>query len=83
MILCLICKEVVSIFKDYYLKRQYMQKHAAKFDSRQGVFYKDKIVELKNHLSSQQRVHLSCKKDSNIKATGYSKPDYKKIETIY
>ena len=29
--LCLICREFMQVFKDYDLKRQYMQKHAAKF----------------------------------------------------
>ena len=28
--LCLICREFMQVFKDYDLKRQYMQKHAAK-----------------------------------------------------
>lgn len=27
---CLICKEIVPVFKDYNLKKPYMQKHAAK-----------------------------------------------------
>jgi len=70
VILCLICKEFEYVLEYYNLKRQYLQKRAAKFNSCQGMFCKDKIVELKKHLSSQQRVHLSCKKDSNIKAMG-------------
>lgn len=42
MALCLICKEIMSVFKDYNLKRHYMQKHAAKFHAYQGMFRKDK-----------------------------------------
>ncbi|KAE9532362.1 hypothetical protein AGLY_009985 [Aphis glycines] len=30
--LCLICKETISIFKDYNLRRHYLQKHATKMD---------------------------------------------------
>ena len=31
--LCLIHREFVQVFKDYDLKRSYMQKHAAKFNT--------------------------------------------------
>ena len=68
MVLCLIFKETLSVFKYYSLKRHYMQKHAAKFDAYKGMFHKhaakfdaykgmfheDKIVELKKCLPSQQ-----------------------------
>lgn len=44
MELCLICKECLyQFFKDYSLKRDYMQKNAAKFNTYQGIFQKDKI----------------------------------------
>jgi hypothetical protein len=52
--LCLICKETISVFKNYNLKRHYLQKHAAKMDSYQWFFRKQKILELKTCLSSQQ-----------------------------
>ncbi|XP_041442018.1 general transcription factor II-I repeat domain-containing protein 2-like [Xenopus laevis] len=52
--LCLICGEYVQVFKDYNLKRHYMQKHAAKFSVYQGMCRKDKAMELKKSLSSQQ-----------------------------
>ena len=45
--LCLICREFVQGFKDYNLKRHYMQKHAAKFSVYDRLCHKDKIVELK------------------------------------
>jgi len=35
MALCLICEEILSVFKDYNLRRHYMPKHAAKFDAYQ------------------------------------------------
>ncbi|XP_041419118.1 general transcription factor II-I repeat domain-containing protein 2-like [Xenopus laevis] len=54
--LCLICGEYVQVFKDYNLKRHYMQKHAAKFSVYQGMCRKDKAMELKKSLSSQQNL---------------------------
>lgn len=60
--LCLICKETISVFKDYNLKRHYLQKHATKMDSYQGIFRKQKILELKTCLSSQQ---LNIKKTTS------------------
>jgi len=52
MTLCLICKEIMSAFKDYDLKRYYKLKHASKFDTYQGMVRKDKTVELKNSVVS-------------------------------
>lgn len=57
--LCLICKETISVFKDYNLRRHYLQKYATKMDCYQGFFREQKILELKTCLSSQQ---LSIKK---------------------
>ena len=50
--LCLIHREFVQVFKDYNLKRHYMQKHAAKFNAFEGLCCKDKIVELKKSVFS-------------------------------
>ena len=47
MILCLICKEIVSVFKDYNLKIHYVQKQADKFSEYQGMLHKYKIAKLK------------------------------------
>ena len=44
---CLICKEIMSVFKDYNLKRHHMQKYTAKFSAYQGMLCKDKMEELK------------------------------------
>ena len=52
MALCLICKEIMSVFKDYNLKRC-VQKHATKLNAYQGMLRKDKITLLKRSLSSQ------------------------------
>lgn len=47
--LCLICKEVVSVFKDYNLRRHYVQMHS-KFNELQGMCRKQKILDLKKIL---------------------------------
>jgi len=64
--LFLIYKETISVFKDYNLKRHYLQKHATKMDSYQGFFRKQKILELKTCLSSQQ---LNIKKATSESLT--------------
>ena len=51
--LCLICREFVQVFKDYNLKRHYMQKHATKFNAYEGLCRKDKIAELIKSLSTK------------------------------
>lgn len=57
----------MPVFRDYNLKR-HMQKHVSKCDAYQGMFCKDKVVELKKCLSPQQNAcksynsnGLSCK----------------------
>lgn len=47
MVLCLICKETVSIFKDYNLKRYYMEKNDDKFNGDHRTLCKNKTAELK------------------------------------
>jgi hypothetical protein len=69
--LCL-CKEIISVFKDYNLKRHYLQKHATKMDSYQGFFRKQKILELKTCLFSQQ---LNIKK-ANSESLTVTKASY-------
>ena len=54
--ICLICRELVPVSKDYNLKRHYTQKHTARFSQYQGMGSKNKIAELKRSLSSQQSV---------------------------
>ena len=38
---------MMPLFKDYNLKRHYIQKQAAKFNAYQGMLQKDKTAELK------------------------------------
>ena len=46
MVLCLICKEIVLILKDYILKRHDMQKYTDTPHAYQGMFRKNKTAEL-------------------------------------
>lgn len=50
--LCLICKDIMSVCKDYNLKRHSMQKHAAKCDAYWGLLCKDKTAEMKKTVTS-------------------------------
>lgn len=52
--LCLICNDFIPVFKDYNLKRHYVQKHDSKFGKYQGECRKDKILELKKGFLAQQ-----------------------------
>ena len=73
MVLCLICKKIMSVFKDYNLKRHCIQKHAAKFDAYKGMFHEDKIVELREsrfsygfHLCIQVCAFFVCYQNPQI-----------------
>ena len=84
--LCLICREFVQGFKDSNLKRHHMQKHAAKFSVHNRLCFKDKITELKENLSSQQKFFqkVTTQADSIVKASYVAAYLIaKKIKTIY
>lgn len=49
MVLCLIFKEIMSVFKYCNLQMCYMQKCAAKFYAYQGMFPIAKTAELRNN----------------------------------
>ena len=53
--LCLICRESVTVMKDYNCKRHYETKHAATFDDVKGEARKNKIDQLVKRLSSEQK----------------------------
>ncbi len=55
-VICLICKESVSVTKNFNVKRHYNTKHASKYNGFQGSQRDDKINELKKALSAQQSV---------------------------
>ena len=61
----------MHVFKDYNLKRHYVQKHAAKFNAYEGLCPKNKTAELKKSLFSQQKIFqkVTTQKGSIVKAS--------------
>ena len=53
-IVCLICKEKISVCKHYNVKCHHTTKHSESFDKLLGQFRLDKMLSLKQGLSEQQ-----------------------------
>lgn len=51
---CLICKDVISVTKEYNVKRHYNTKHASTFNAYDGELRKLKLNTLKTSLKAQQ-----------------------------
>jgi len=51
---CLICRESVTVLKDFNCKRHYETKHTSTFDDVKGAARNNKIEQLKKGLSAQQ-----------------------------
>ncbi|XP_043917683.1 general transcription factor II-I repeat domain-containing protein 2B-like isoform X2 [Protopterus annectens] len=69
--LCLLCREVVSVFKDYNLKRHYIQMHPH-LSELQGECRRQKILDLKKeNLTFQQQLFRksATQPDSLVKAS--------------
>ncbi|XP_070256829.1 general transcription factor II-I repeat domain-containing protein 2-like [Myotis yumanensis] len=58
---CLICQNIVSVFKEYNLRRHYQTQHKDKYDCLVGEVRKDKILKLKNTLTTQQNTFVKEK----------------------
>ncbi|XP_069476356.1 general transcription factor II-I repeat domain-containing protein 2-like [Ambystoma mexicanum] len=58
---CLICQNIVSVFKEYNLRRHYESQHKDKYDCLVGEVRKDKILKLKNTLTAQQNTFVKQK----------------------
>ncbi|XP_069482603.1 general transcription factor II-I repeat domain-containing protein 2-like [Ambystoma mexicanum] len=58
---CLICQNIVSVFKEYNLRRHYETQHKDKYDCLVGEVRKDKILKLKNTLTAQQNTFVKQK----------------------
>lgn len=56
---CLICQNIVSVFKEYNLRRHYQSKHKDKYDCLVGEVRKNKILKLKNTLTIQQNTFVN------------------------
>ncbi|XP_077137137.1 general transcription factor II-I repeat domain-containing protein 2-like [Ranitomeya variabilis] len=57
---CLICQNIVAVFKEYNLRRHYTQ-HKDKYDCLVGDVRKDKILKLKHSLTTQQNTFVKQK----------------------
>jgi len=57
---CLICRESVTVLKDFNCKRHYKTKHASTFDDVKGAARNNKIEQLKEGLSAQQNFFNSA-----------------------
>ncbi|XP_077179280.1 general transcription factor II-I repeat domain-containing protein 2-like [Paroedura picta] len=64
---CLICQNIVSVFKEYNLRRHYQTQHKDKYDCLVGEVRKDKILKLKTTLTTQQNTFVK-QKQLNISA---------------
>ncbi|KAI6653946.1 General transcription factor II-I repeat domain-containing protein 2A-like [Oopsacas minuta] len=53
-LLCLICQEMIAVFKEYNIKRHYSTKHADKFNTRTSQVRIDRVNLLKDSINSQQ-----------------------------
>lgn len=68
---CLICRESVSVLKEYNVKRHYDTKHADKFHQYQGLIRHEKVSDLKKQLSGQQQIFTKAAAESihHVKAS--------------
>ena len=53
---CLLCSESVSVMKEYNVRRHYVTKHSAKYDSFQGKRRKEKVQNMIKNLKQQQSI---------------------------
>lgn len=58
---CLICQNIVAVFKEYNLRRHYQTQHKDKYDCLVGEVRKDKILKLKHTLTTQQNTFVKQK----------------------
>ncbi|XP_069812872.1 general transcription factor II-I repeat domain-containing protein 2-like [Dendropsophus ebraccatus] len=58
---CLICQNSVSVFKEYNLRRHYQTQNKDKYDCLVSDVRKDKILKLKNTLTTQQNTFVKRK----------------------
>lgn len=58
---CLICQNIVAVFKEYNLRCHYQTQHKDKYDCLVGEVRKDKILKLKHTLTTQQNTFVKQK----------------------
>ena len=63
-LLCVICQEKISVFKEYNIKRHYSTEHTVKFDNLTGQVRIDRVNLLKASVTSQQSYFKAAKLSS-------------------
>ena len=61
---CLLCSESVSVMEEYNVRRHYVTKHSAKYDSFQGERRKEKVQNMIKNLKQQQQSIFTNKNDN-------------------
>ena len=56
--MCLLCKESITVFKDFNLKHHFSTKHASKYENLSADEMNKKAIELANQLQQQQNVFV-------------------------
>ena len=67
---CLLCSESVSVMKEYNVRRHYVTKHSAKYDSFQGERRKEKVQNMIKNLKQQQSI-FTKKSDNADRSTTF------------
>jgi hypothetical protein len=57
---CLICQRMVSVMKEYNIKRHYDSEHKGKLDCLTGELWKRKTSNLEPFLIGQQNINIKC-----------------------
>ena len=64
VILCLICQEKISVFKEYNVKRHYSTRHAGNFDMLNSQMRIDRVNSLKQNMIGQQSFFKAARQSS-------------------
>ena len=71
--MCLLCSESVSVMKEYNVRRHYVTRHSAKYDSFQGERRKEKVQNMIKNLKQQQSI-FTKKSDNADNQRSSSRP---------
>lgn len=55
-VMCLVCRELISVLKEYNIKRHYESKHKVKYDSLYGQLRKIEVKKLQKALTGEQTI---------------------------
>lgn len=67
--LCLICRDVLSVFKEYNIKRHYESRHGSKYSSLEGTARNTETSILKKHLTGQQNIFKKKGNEAAVRAS--------------